>query len=102
MSAQAKVPFNRDHVERCLCAKCPVQAKSQCVDEKKSGLARVMAHNPLSPADIPGEYCSTGTATCGDLDGSQQCSCFDCPVYEQYSLAEGWPTCYYCMNGLAQ
>ena len=101
-TSQPKVPFTLENVMQCLCPKCPVQGKSQCVAEKKLALTTALAHNPLLHDDIPGVYCSAGQATCDGLDWSQPCSCFECSSYDKYSLAEGWPTCYYCMNGNAQ
>ena len=101
MSGEAEVPFTQENTQRCLCPRCQVQAKSSCVAEKKAGLEVALSHNPLVREDIPGQYCGTGTATCDDINPSRPCSCFDCQVYEQYSLAQGKPNCYYCMNGSA-
>lgn len=101
MSGEAEVPFTQENTQRCLCPQCQVQAKSSCVAEKKAGLEVALSHNPLVREDIPGQYCGTGTATCDDINPSRPCSCFDCQVYEQYSLAQGKPNCYYCMNGSA-
>ncbi len=99
MSGRAEVPFTQENARRCLCPHCQVQAKSRCVVEKRAGLEVALSHNPLVHEDIPGQYCGAGNATCDGLNPSQPCSCFDCQVYEQYSLTQGKPNCYYCING---
>ena len=98
----AKVPFIVENVTRCMCPGCPVQSASQCVSGKMLGIEDVLKSNPLKREDVPGDYCSTGTATCQDIDISQACSCFDCPVYSEYQLASGQPTCYFCKDGNAR
>lgn len=102
MGGKLEVPYTQENIQRCLCPRCQVQARSTCVAEKKKGLEMALSHNPLLPEDIPAQYCAAGTTICDDLNFSQPCSCFDCQVYEQYSLAEGMTNCYYCMNGSAR
>jgi hypothetical protein len=58
--------------------------------------------NPLQREEIPGEYCSAGTASCEDIDVSRACSCFGCPIYSTYQLASGQPTCYFCRDGFVK
>ncbi len=95
----SKVPFSSSTVGQCLCPGCPVQAKSSCVADLKKGLEAALARNPLQREDIPGPYCSTGKATCTDLDPSQRCLCWGCSIFAQYSLANGQPVDYYCRDG---
>jgi hypothetical protein len=64
-----------------------------------SSLNAAMAKNPLNPQDIPGVYCSSGTATCKDLDPNKNCICGSCAVYSQYELGGRDPGGYYCKNG---
>lgn len=94
-----KVPFNTTTVGQCLCPECPVQAKSNCVANLKKTLQESLARNPLQKEDIPGVYCSTGRATCTDLDPGQKCLCWDCPVFAQYKLTGAQPAGYYCRDG---
>lgn len=98
-SSSAKVQFNLDNVNRCLCPNCQVGAESKCVAQKKENLAAVLARKMLKREEIPAVYCSVGPATCQDLSFNKPCSCFECPVYADYKLADGMPNCYYCLNG---
>jgi hypothetical protein len=100
--ATTKVPFTTAEVGSCMCPKCPVQAASACVKGKVLGIQGALKKNPLQRADIPGAYCSTGTATCRDLDPSKSCVCGTCSVFTKYSLAGGTPVGYYCRDGNAK
>ena len=97
-----KVPFVKASVSKCMCPKCPVQSKSQCVSGKLSTIKDALKANPLKREDIPGVYCSTGTATCRDLDPKQSCICGGCAVFSQYKLAGFKPVGYYCRDGNAK
>lgn len=98
----AKVPFVTANATRCMCPRCPVQAKSACVSGKVAGIKDALKRNPLKREDIPGVYCSTGTATCQDINTKQSCVCGACPVFAQYKLASGQPVGYYCRDGAAR
>jgi len=98
----AKVPFINETVTKCKCPKCPVQSKSQCVSGKLSTMKDALKSNPLKREDIPGVYCSTGTATCRDLDPKQSCICGGCANFSQYKLASFKPVGYYCRSGSAK
>lgn len=98
----SKVDFNTEKVGKCQCPKCPVQAKSTCVSEKLGAINNALSKTPLLREDIPGVYCSTGTATCQDLDPSQSCICGTCSVFKEYDLADGTPVGYYCRDGHAR
>lgn len=103
---EAKVQFTMDNIKKCICERCPVQAKSECV-RKKMEMAKKMMNNPkmsdMMPktADIPGLYCSGGIAFCKDIDTKQMCICGSCPVWEEYNLSKGKPLNYYCRDGRA-
>ena len=97
-----KVPFIVSNVSKCMCPKCPVQGKSQCVAGKLTTIKDALKANPLKREDIPGVYCSTGTATCRDLDPKQSCMCGTCAVFNQYKLAGFSPVGYYCRDGNAR
>ncbi len=97
-----RIPFVIANVDRCLCPKCQVQGDSVCVTEKMALIGGDVRGTLPTPEEMPGEYCSSGTATCQDIDASRVCSCFGCPVYSDYKLADGQPTCYYCRDGSAR
>jgi hypothetical protein len=98
----SKVPFVLGVVGKCLCPGCPVQAKSQCVSGLKNSLSQALSQQPLKREQIPGAYCASGKATCGDLDPKQKCLCGDCAVFAEYKLANGQPVGYYCRDGAAR
>lgn len=102
MTLISKVPFDNSTVTRCLCPACPVQTKSGCVANLKQHLSDALSQRPLRKEEIPGVYCSTGKATCTDLDPSQPCQCGACPVFEEYRLASANPVGYYCRDGEAK
>ncbi len=97
-----KVPFTTANVSKCLCPKCPVQANSSCVSEKLPKLGDALKQTPLRAANIPAVYCSTGKATCQDLDAKASCICGGCAVYTSYQLATARPAIRYCKNGGAR
>lgn len=97
----SKVPFTKAEAGLCMCPKCPVQAASDCVKNKVSGIKDALQKEQLERADIPGVYCSTGTATCTDLDPGRNCICGGCAVFSQHGLAAGTPVGYYCRDGSA-
>jgi hypothetical protein len=97
-----KVPFSAVNVGKCLCPKCPVQSKSQCVSGKLTTIGQALSKSPLLREEIPGQYCSTGTATCKDLDPTQSCICGNCGVFSEYNLAKGTPVGYYCRDGYSK
>ncbi len=105
-SSNPKVPYIAENIERCMCSECPVQTGSQCVSQKLESSKEEMKHlgagKVPKPENVPGIYCSTGTATCRDIDTSQPCICGTCAVYKGYELAEGKPTDHFCKNGRAQ
>jgi hypothetical protein len=90
------------NIKKCVCGKCPVQAGSQCSKNKMADSDEALGHDPLQAAAIPRAYCSSGKATCIDLDFSKMCMCGACPVYEDYSLATTTPMDYYCQDGKAK
>lgn len=101
-TVSTKVPFSSTNVGKCMCPKCPVQAKSQCVKSKLATIKEALAKTPLIRGEIPGIYCSTGTATCTDLDPKQACMCGSCSVFGEYSLGSGKPAGYFCRDGFAK
>ena len=101
MAEKTKVPFTKDNVMKCICTQCPVQANSSCVAGKKKVMKESMGKQPLVAEDIPGLYCSSGVASCKDIDTSKMCMCMACPLWEEFSLGSGQPMGYYCRDGRA-
>ncbi len=97
-----KVSFTGPNVGKCMCPKCTVQSKSQCVSSKLTSIKDALAKIPLSRQDIPGVYCSTGTATCKDLDQKQSCICGSCAIFGEFNLGAGIPAAYFCRDGFAK
>ena len=98
----SKVDFTAENVGKCQCPKCPVQSKSKCVSEKLGTISHGLSKSPLLREDIPGVYCSTGKATCQDLDPTQSCMCGGCSVFKESNLAAGKPAGYYCRDGYSK
>lgn len=103
----AKVEFNLENLEKCVCLDCPVQEKSVCVAEKKKIIKNKMEEfiekgEMPNPNDIPGVYCATEITECGDLDYEKICMCASCPVWQENNLANGMPMGYYCRDGSAK
>lgn len=96
------VPFIQDTVKNCLCPSCPVQDDSQCVKGKMEKLENAKkSGSGLNPQDIPAVYCSSGKATCQDINTSRSCICPGCSVFEHYNLNSGKPVLHYCRDGKA-
>jgi hypothetical protein len=104
-SENSKVPYTLENIKRCMCPKCPVQANSKCAMDKLDSLVKALESagegNVPEPQNVPGVYCSTGKATCQDLDPNQQCICYTCEVWKEYNLGDGTPSMYFCQNGKA-
>ena len=104
-AVETKVPYTVSNIERCMCSKCPVQAASVCAKETLSGLKNEIKSlgegEAPEPQKVPGVYCSTGAATCVDLNPNQKCICKTCAVWEENSLENAIPMMYFCNNGKA-
>jgi hypothetical protein len=93
-----EVPYDRTTITQCLCYGCPVQVKSDCVKTKDDAASAILKTGKLPTAEeLPGMYCSTGTATCTDLDFTGKCPCSVCAVFTDNSLSQ-WK---YCQRGSA-
>ena len=93
-----KVPFTRENAKKCICWKCTVQADSDCIKKNAEKMGEVMSTNLFEPEIVPGLYCSSGVASCKDLDTKRPCICYECPVFVDYNLTEGQPIDHYCKN----
>jgi hypothetical protein len=120
---EGRVPLNSDVVNKCMCDTCPVQAQSACARPKiqnmvkmrasvsaaktmGSGMPMNMAQTPMrnmemNPNEIAGPYCTTGVASCMDLDINKACICPSCQVYKEYNLRNARPVEHFCFNDRA-
>ncbi|WP_410508789.1 DUF2769 domain-containing protein [Methanosarcina hadiensis] len=101
----SRVAYSLENINRCKCSQCPVQADSQCAQDKLKSSEQKIKSMPAGevppPEDVPGIYCSTGKATCQDLDPGRQCICGTCDVWKEYNLKEGDPNNHFCHHGRA-
>ena len=97
-----KVPFTKPNAKKCICWQCTVQADSACVKRNAEKMGEVMSSSYFEPEIVPGLYCSSGIASCKDIDTSRPCICPDCPVFVEYDLAKGHLIDHYCKNGRAK
>jgi Protein of unknown function (DUF2769) len=99
------VPYVGENISRCKCPQCPVQADSQCAQDKIKSLKQAMENLPAgeisNPEDVPGVYCSEGKARCQDLDFDRQCICDSCDVWKEYDLKDANPNNHFCQHGRA-
>ena len=100
----SKVPFNKENVMKCICGDCPVQVGSQCSKEKMEKAKEIMkkGEEVSNSDDVPGLYCSSGKASCEDLETDKPCICMQCPLWGEYNLSDGTPMGYYCRDGEAE
>jgi hypothetical protein len=96
------VPFTVTNVSKCMCPKCPVQTESKCINGKLSTIKSALKNKPLRCEEIPGVYCSSGTATCQDISPDKSCICGTCSVLTEYKLGTLNSVGYYCKNGAAK
>lgn len=89
------VDFTKDNIGKCLCGECPVQVQSACAKEKYAEAQK--AKGMPRPEQVPGLYCSSGKATCKDLNWVEHCLCPGCLVWAENSLK----TNHYCSRGSA-
>ncbi len=91
-----KVEYSRDNIEKCWCGHCPVQSGSECA---KRLYEQSKASDELPPPEqLPGLYCSTGKATCGDIAPVNMCNCPACLVWGEHELTSN----HYCVQGSAE
>jgi len=104
-SETVKVPYAVNNIEKCMCPQCPVQADSVCTLDKIGNLKNEMkslGKNEVPEAQkVPGVYCSSGTATCSDLDHNRDCICKTCSVWEGHCLEHADTIMYFCNSGRA-
>lgn len=97
-----EIEFNKKNFHTCLCPDCPVQAKSNCVQIKINPIKGSKDMVMPNPKGVPGLYCTTGTATCTDIDPDKACQCPKCDIWEEHNLGGGKPGKNYCVNGSTQ
>lgn len=104
-SENPKVPYTVPNIMKCMCPKCPVQVDSTCIKGKLDNLTKELEGtregDVPEPQKVPGVYCSTGKATCQDLNPKKQCICNTCAVWIEYHLQNVDPVMYFCQKGKA-
>lgn len=90
------VAYTQENIDKCWCGSCPVQSKSKCASDLYQA-SKDMGHLP-PPDRLGGLYCSTGKATCTDLQLVNLCNCPACLVWSENRLAHN----HYCANGSAE
>ena len=123
---EGRVPLNSDVLNKCVCDTCPVQTQSACARPKIQNMVKMramsgalsesaqmssemdmsMAQTPMKemdmkPNEIAGPYCTTGVASCMDLDINKACICPSCNVYTEYNLKNARPVEHFCFNDKA-
>ncbi len=99
---EIRVPFTRENANKCMCPECPVQADSCCVKQNSQKMGDVMTTEFFQPQIIPALYCSSGFASCKDIDPERSCICGACDVYNNYRLGNEQPLDHFCKNGNAK
>jgi hypothetical protein len=99
-----KIDFSMENIEKCLCTRCAVQIESQCVKDKEKIMLLIRNQDldspmMMGPDRVPAVYCSTGKATCEDIDTRKVCKCTECPVWNDNSLKNTAPGTYFCRDG---
>jgi Protein of unknown function (DUF2769). len=95
-----EVEFTPENIEKCLCNKCNVQGKSQCVKDNMILLQeKALSSSVIEPEEFPAMYCASGKEHCHDLDENGKCLCPDCSIYIGNDLGSGSPESYFCLNG---
>jgi len=102
MQAGISIPFVETNVTKCICPQCPVQQASHCVSSKFLEFKDTLSKHPLNREDIPGVYCSAGTASCTDIQTGQDCICGKCVIFTGYKLFNYQPRGHYCRDGNAK
>lgn len=98
------IDFSMTNIETCLCMRCAVQIESQCIKDKQK-LMLLMKNQDLDspmmmgPDRVPGLYCSTGKATCKDIDTKKVCKCNECLIWKENNLEKCTPARYFCREG---
>jgi hypothetical protein len=95
-----EIEFNQENIEKCLCSKCKVHNKSQCVKNKEIKLQeKALSAALIRPEEFPALYCASGKEHCSDLDSNEACLCPDCTIYAANDMGTGSPDSYFCLNG---
>ena len=95
-----EIEFNLENIEKCLCIKCKVQSKSQCVKDKLILLQeKALSGAVIEPGEFPALHCASGREHCTDLDGHENCICINCTIWKENDLETGTPGRFFCMEG---
>jgi hypothetical protein len=102
----AIVEFTLENADKCQCPQCPVQANSNCAQDKMQKVINMQQQGQPdgeavpNPEEMPFLYCAeaVGKSLCDDLDFEQACMCGTCEVHQENDLA----AFYYCRAGSAE
>lgn len=67
-TVRVELPLSRENAKKCICWQCPVQDNSQCIKENSDKMGEVMTSKFFDPKIVPGLYCTSGAASCQDID----------------------------------
>ncbi len=100
-----KVELNRENINKCLCADCPVQTPSKCSKDKLELVNKKLDEEGdvkeiFKPEELPLVYCAIGKAECSDLSSMELCKCTQCAVWLENNLANNEPIEYFCVEGV--
>ncbi|MHB1416403.1 MAG: DUF2769 domain-containing protein [Chloroflexota bacterium] len=93
-----KVAYTTENVDKCQCGTCGVFQSSQCIRVKNAAINWTPGYLPPAEA-MEGIYCAVSKSKCGDLDGSKDCLCPTCAVWDENALAQAHPSVYFCLRG---
>lgn len=98
------IDFSMENIQKCLCCRCAVQIESQCVKDKQKIMLLMTYQDLDSPmrmdeGRVPGLYCTTGHASCKDIDTKKVCKCNECSIWDEYKLD---PQRHFCKQGKAK
>ncbi len=103
-----KIDFDKENMEKCLCADCPVQANSSCVNDQLKMMEEI-GHSididsgvMLDKEKVPKVYCAKGQTICDDLNLHEECQCKNCEIWKEYDLEVRKAPAYFCKNGKAK
>lgn len=94
-----KVEYSTENAGKCWCGQCPVQKESSCArQDLQQAMPQIQQGSLPQPEKMPGLYCGTGKASCGDIKPTERCLCPECLVWGEHTLLSN----HYCVQGSAE
>jgi hypothetical protein len=93
----AKVNYDQDNLDKCICSECPVEMSSQCSKKAQEKIRNSKNFPKPEVARKAGLYCAkeVGKSDCNDLADDEACLCSACPIWGENDLESS----YYCLKG---